>query len=443
MTKNITSVLLCASTIALSFAGVSDGFARTMLLQDTTAQEQYKKEIAAIYKSKKVEKAFQYIDELEEETRANHILINEIAAPPFKEEARAKKYASMLQAIGVDSVWIDAEGNVLAKRKGTKGGKTIAIEGHLDTVFPEETDVTVKIKGDTLAAPGVADNTRSLAALLTVLKAMNLADIKTEADVLFIGTVGEEGPGDLRGMKALFGANGPAIDTHIALDGTSHERIVNRGVGSHRYRIAFKSAGGHSYGSFGMVNTHVAMGKAINYWSIAADKYLHDEPGPRTTYSVSVVGGGTSVNSIPFESWMEVDMRSESQERLEKIDAFLQEAVARAAKEVNASKKHGRDLQATIDMMGDRPVGASELSSPLVQRMMAVIEVAGFKPKLGASSTNSNVPLSLGRPSITIGSGGIGGGAHALDEWYVNKDGHLGIRNALVILLAEAGLNER
>ncbi|WP_028297989.1 M20/M25/M40 family metallo-hydrolase [Olivibacter sitiensis] len=441
MIKNNTKLFSSVAVLALFLLPQSD-FAATKAFQDTTAQEPYKKQIAAIYKNKKVEKAFQHIDELEEETRSNHILLNEIAAPPFQEEKRADQYSLMLREIGVDSVWIDAAGNVIAKRKGTKGDKTIAIEGHLDTVFPEGTDVTVKLKGDTLAAPGVADNTRSLAALLTMLKAMNLAGIKTEADVLFIGTVGEEGQGDLRGMKELFGLQGPKIDTHIALDGTSHERIVNRGVGSHRYRVTFKSTGGHSYGSFGMVNTHVAMGKAINYWSMAADEFLNNVPGPKTTYSVSVLGGGTSVNSIPFESWMEVDMRSEDKDRLEKVDAFLKEAVSKAAKEVNASKRQGKDLEVTMEMIGDRPVGTAELTSPLVQRMMAVIELAGFQPKLGASSTNSNVPLSLGKPSITIGSGGIGAGAHSLDEWYVNKDGYLGIRNALVILLAEAGLGE-
>lgn len=409
------------------------------VLQDSLAQASYVKELAKLVVHKKVKKAFVHIADLEKETKANHILLTEIPAPPFKEAARAKKFAELLAAAGVDSVWIDAVGNVIAKRKGTKGGRTILIEGHLDTVFPEGTDVKVVARGDTLAAPGIGDDTRALAVLLTLVKVMNAAEIQTEADVLIAGTVGEEGQGDLRGMKQLFGKSGLDIDTHIALDGTATDRIVNRGVGSHRYRIAYKSDGGHSYGSFGMVNTHVALGKAIAYWSKDADAYIA-QPGPKTTYSVSVIGGGTSVNSIPFESWMEVDMRSESDERLKQVDDYLQLALQRALKEVNDSKKIGNDMTLEVKMMGDRPSGTSELSQALTQRMMAIIQQNGQKPKLGASSTNANVPLSLGIPSITIGSGGVAGGAHSLGEWFLNKDGYVGIQNSLLILLAEAGI---
>lgn len=406
---------------------------------DSVAQQQYVKELAKLSSHAKVKKAFATIADLEAETRANHILLTEIPAPPFKEEQRAEKFAEMLRAAGADSVWIDAAGNVIAKRKGTKGGKTILIEGHLDTVFPEGTDVKVETRGDTLAAPGIGDDTRALAVLLTMLKAMNAAEIETEGDVLIAGTVGEEGQGDLRGMKQLFGKDGLKIDAHIAIDGTSTDRIVNRGVGSHRYRITYKSDGGHSYGSFGMVNTHVALGKAIAYWSQDADAYIA-QPGPKTTYSVSVIGGGTSVNSIPFEAWMEVDMRSESDERLQKVDGYLQSALQKALKEVNAAKKFGNDLTLEVKMMGNRPSGSGELTAPLTQRMMAIIQQSGGTPKLSASSTNANVPLSLGIPSITIGGGGIAHGAHSLGEWFVNKDGKVGIQNALLILLAEAGL---
>lgn len=427
-----TSLLLPIST---SFAKITERSQK-----DTIALKEYQQEIAAIAENSQVKRAFQHILELESETRANHILLTEIPAPPFKEEKRAEKFAVLLQTAGVDSIWTDQAGNVIALRKGSKGEKTIAIEGHLDTVFPEGTDVQVKTKGDTLAAPGIGDDTRSLAVVITLLKAMNQAEIKTSDDILFIGTVGEEGQGDLRGMKELFGSKGPKIDTHIALDGTATDRIVNRGVGSNRYRVTFKSDGGHSYGSFGMVNTHVAMGKAIHYWSIDADKYT-GAGGPKTTYSVSVVGGGTSVNSIPFESWMEVDMRSESGEHLQQVDTYLKEAVNQAVKEVNESKRHGNDLSVDFNMIGNRPSGGIELTEPLAQRMMAVIHLAGQTPKFSASSTNSNIPLSLGVPSITIGAGGIAGGAHSLGEWFVNKNGYVGIQNALLVLLASAGLN--
>ncbi len=409
------------------------------LSSDTTASEQASSAIKLLKKHPKVIKAVELILELEAETRKNHILLTEIPAPPFKEEKRAAKYAEMIRHIGADSVWIDQEGNVIALRKGNgTSDKVIAIDAHLDTVFPEDTDVSVKFSGDTLRAPGIGDDTRSLAALLTVLKVMNQSDIRTKDDVLFIGSVGEEGQGDLRGMKYLYHESDLKPDVHIALDGTAINRVVNGGVGSHRYRIAYKSNGGHSYGSFGMVNAHVAMGKAISYWADAADAYLQQK-GPRTTYSVSVLGGGTSVNSIPFESWMEVDMRSESQERLKVIDSMLMTSLNRALDEVNAAKTRGKDLKLEVKMMGDRPSGMLPIDNSLVQHMIAVIESQNLKPILSSSSTNSNVPLALGIPSITIGSGGIAGGAHSLDEWFVNYNGHKGIESALLILLAEAG----
>lgn len=435
LSRKLTFFLFLFSTNAIQVMA-SPSFFKS----DSTALDAYVKEITSFEKNAKVKKAFEIISALEPETRANHILLTEIPAPPFGEGPRGQQFAAMLKKAGLDSVWTDAAGNVIAKRKGTVGNRTILIEGHLDTVFPEGTDVSVKSKGDTLAAPGIGDDTRALAVLLTLLKSMNSADIRTKADVLFVGTVGEEGQGDLRGMKQLFGKDGLKIDTHIGLDGTATDRIVNGGVGSHRYHITYKSAGGHSYGSFGMVNTHVALGKAIAYWSKDAENYIA-QPGPKTTYSVSVIGGGTSVNSIPFESWMEVDMRSESNERLKKVDAYLQEALQKALKEVNSTKKSGKDMTLEIKMMGNRPSGNIGLSSPLVQRMMAVIQRTGQQPKLSASSTNANIPLSLGIPSITIGSGGIAGGAHSLGEWFVNRDGYIGIQNALLILLAEAGVD--
>jgi len=429
--------LLKASMILLFLSG---GIQRVDAhRQDSLAAKNYVEEINRLAKHAKVQKAFDRIVQLEAETKANHILLTEIPAPPFGESKRAEQYAKMLKPLGVDSVWIDSVGNVIAKRKGKDATKTVLIEGHLDTVFPEGTDVRVVAKGDTLAAPGIADDTRALAVLLTILKAMQAADIKTTADVLFVGTVGEEGQGDLRGMKQLFGQSGLQIDSHIGLDGTATDRVVNRGVGSHRYRITYKSAGGHSYGSFGMVNTHVALGKAIAYWSKDADAYIA-QPGPKTTYSVSVIGGGTSVNSIPFESWMEVDMRSESNDRLKQVDDYLQTALQKALEEVNSNKKIGENMTLDVEMMGDRPSGGADLTVPLVQRMMAVIQRVDQIPKLSASSTNSNIPLSLGIPSITIGSGGVGGGAHSLGEWFLNKEGYIGVQNALLVLLAEAGI---
>lgn len=401
----------------------------------------YTTEIKALAEKPAVKKAFQTIVEMEPQTRAHHILLTEIPAPPYKEEVRAKQYATMLKAAGADSVWTDNAGNVIALRKGKGGGKkTVVLEGHMDTVFPEGTDTKIHHRGDTLAAPGVADDTRALSVVLTVLTTMEKTGIETEANVLFIGTTGEEGQGDLRGVKNLFSAKGPGkIDSYIAIDGWSSEQITHRGLGSHRYRITFKGPGGHSSGSFGLGNPHNALGRAIAYWCVAADS-LTNAPGERLTYNVGVIGGGTSVNSIPFESWMEVDMRSESPDRVSHCDRLLHEAVERALAEENKMKKLGKDLTVDMKLIGDRPSGAGDSTQVLIQRMKAVIQHMGGTPSLRVGSTNSNIPISKGVPAITIGSGGVGGNAHALDEWWVNDKGYIGIQEALLILLAEAGI---
>ena len=405
-----------------------------------TAGKSYTQEINAIANKTAVKKAFQSIIDLQSQTTKDHILLTEIPAPPYKEMVRAKKYAEMLKAAGADSVWIDNVGNVIAKRKGKTGKKTIVLEGHLDTVFPEGTDVKVKHKGDTLYAPGIADDTRALAVVLTVLKAVENNNIETDADVLFVGAVGEEGQGDLRGVKNLFSNNGPGkIDSYIAVDGTGLDRIMHRGLGSHRYRITFRGLGGHSSGAFGLANPHNALGRAIHYWVMDADKFSR-LPGVRVTYNVGVTGGGTSVNSIPFESWMEVDMRSESPERVAGIDKLLQDAVQKALKEENQMKRIGPDLTVEVKMIGDRPSGVEDPTIPFVQRAIATTSYFKAEPGLGVGSTNANIPISKGVPAVTIGCGGKSGGEHALGEWFLDDKGYLATQRALLLLLAEAGV---
>ncbi|GAB3264057.1 M20/M25/M40 family metallo-hydrolase [Larkinella harenae] len=415
-------------------------FSTSFLYAQETASidKRYMDEIKALANRPAVKTVFQTFTELEPQTKQDLITLTEIPAPPFKEEAKARKYAAMLKEAGADSVWIDEIGNVIGKRKGRSGKKAVVVEAHLDTVFPEGTDVKVKQKGDTLYAPGVGDDTRGLVALLTVLKGLEKANIETDADVWFVGTVGEEGLGDLRGVKHLFKTNGSKINSYIAVDGDGISEIVHRGLGSYRYRITFKGPGGHSYGAFGIVNPHSALGKAIHYFTDEADKFTRQ--GIKTTYSVSVVGGGTSVNAIPFESWMEIDMRSESPERLNGIDQLLKTAIQRALQEENRLKRSGPDLTVDVRKIGDRPSGKIEPTVPLVQRAMAVSTFLGAKPRLDVSSTNANTPISLGIPAITIGSGGTGGNVHARNEWWLNDKGVLGLQNVLLVLLAEAGM---
>jgi tripeptide aminopeptidase len=405
-----------------------------------SAGKQYNNDVKSIASKFAVKKAFNTIIELQKETLADHILLTEIPAPPYKEKVRAAKYAEMMKAAGADSVWTDTAGNVIALRKGKTGKRTVVLEAHMDTVFPEGTDVKVKFKGDTLYAPGVADDTRSLAMVLTVLKTVVKTKLQTEDNVLFIGTVGEEGQGDLRGVKNLFTDAGPAkIASYIAVDGTDVNRIVHRGLGSHRYRVKFVGPGGHSSGAFGIVNPHNALARAIHYWAVEADKFTL-QSGVRVTYNVGVIGGGTSVNSIPFESWMEVDMRSESPERLAGIDKLLQSAIQKGLLEENQMKHMGADLTVDIKLIGDRPSGSSNPEQPFVQRAIAATAFVNAQPSLGVGSTNSNIPFSKNVPAVTIGGGGKSGGAHALNEWWVDDKGYLATQRALLLLLAEAGL---
>jgi len=399
----------------------------------------YENEIRALMERPEIQAAFRTVEALEERTWTDLIKLTEIPAPPFMEEERARHYAAMLAEAGVDSVYIDDVGNVIARRRGTRGDRTVALAGHMDTVFPEGTDVTVRQRGDTLFAPGVGDDTRGLMVVLTVLRALNDANVRTEADLLFIGTVGEEGLGDLRGVKRLFSESGPGIDSWIAVDGGDIGGIVNGGLGSHRYRVTFEGPGGHSWGAFGLANPSHAMGTTISMFDRAAREYV--ATGPRTSYNVGRVGGGTSVNSIPFSVWMEVDMRSESPERLNGIDSVFQAAVGTAVEEQNANKRRGDPVTAAVQMIGDRPSGTTDPNTALVSRAAASARLFGGEPRFGMSSTDSNIPIALGVPAITIGRGGAGGGGHSLREWWLNRDGHIAIQNALVIAVAEAQLS--
>ncbi|WP_373511400.1 M20/M25/M40 family metallo-hydrolase [Persicitalea sp.] len=439
MTSFFQVCLLSFVTLVSLSAQAQDDEEKSPAKKETVvAAKQYTDQIQALTQKSNVKKALAMFPEREAWTRQNLITLTEIPAPPFMEEKRGRAYADMLRAAGADSVWIDEVGNVLAKRRGKSGKKTVVLEAHLDTVFPEETDVKIKMRGDTLYAPGVGDDTRGLAMVLTILDVMEKTGVETDADVLFIGTVGEEGLGDLRGVKKLFATPGLKIDSYIAIDGLGSTSITHRGLGSHRYLVTFKGPGGHSSGSFGLVNPHGALGRAIYYFTQDADKFT--KQGVRTTYNVGIVGGGTSVNAIPFESYMQVDMRSESPEQLAGIDKLFQVAVQRALREENAMKRIGPDLTVDIEMVGDRPSGSIDQSNPLVQRAIAATTFVGAAPALRVGSTNSNIPFSKGVPAITMGAGGKGGGAHALSEWWLNDKSYLAMQRTLLVLLAEAGL---
>ena len=407
---------------------------------DFVLQDSYKSEIKSLADHEAVKRAFSHIMTLEAETRADHIKLTEIPAPPFKEEKRAEAFKVMLKSAGVDSIWIDEVGNVLALKRGKIGARTVCLDAHLDTVFPEETDVTVRESNDTLFAPGIGDDTRGLALLLAIVKTMDQQKIEMNDDVLYIASVGEEGLGDLRGVKHVFREDGPKIDSWISIDGGDVGRVNNMGLGSYRYRVIYKGPGGHSWGAFGLVNPHHALGDAIARFVERADDFV--STGPRTSYNVGVISGGTSVNSIPFESIMEIDMRSVEPSQLDSMETLLEISVKEALDNQNAKRKLGAELSVEIIKIGDRPSGELSSDLPLIQRALCATAQIGRRPSLTRGSTNSNIPISLNIPAVTIGRGGVGANAHALDEWWLNKEGHKSIQMALLLLVAEAGLAE-
>jgi acetylornithine deacetylase/succinyl-diaminopimelate desuccinylase-like protein len=396
-------------------------------------------EIRLLLDDPRVREAFRVVEESDARTMAELVELTEIPAPPFGEERRGRRFLEMLRETGVDTAWVDAEGNVLALRRGSGDGPALALTGHLDTVFPEGTDVAVQVRGDTLYAPGISDDTRGLVTVLAVLRALNAAEIRTRGDLLLVGTVGEEGLGDLRGVKHLFRTDGPRIDAFISVDGTSPDRITHQALGSYRYRITFQGPGGHSWGAFGLANPAHALGRAVRHFDERAAPYAATAAA-RTSYSVGRIGGGTSVNSIPFEAWMEVDMRSESPAALDEIDAILLGAVTDGLAEENAARLRGDSLRVEVERIGTRPSGSIAEDSPLVQRAVAATRALGRLPSLGRSSTDSNIPISMGVPAVTLGGGGGGGNAHSLDEWYLNVNGPVGIQRILLVTLAQVGL---
>jgi tripeptide aminopeptidase len=398
--------------------------------------DKYTRDIDKLAKSKKIQAAFESIKKQDARNRADLIMLTEIEAPPFMEEARAKVFANMLKEAGADSVWIDNVGNVLALRKGKDRKRTIALDAHLDTVFPKGTDVKVKTKGDTLYAPGIGDDTRALVVIASILRTLKETGVETQADILFTGSVGEEGLGDLRGVKNLFTEGSPKIDSWISIDGGDIDRVNIMGLGSYRYRVTFKGPGGHSWGAFGLANPQHALGSAIHYFTLAADEYT--KTGAKTSYNVGRIGGGTSVNSIAFESWMEIDMRSESPERLNHIDGILKSSIQKGLDEQNHIKRMGPDLTVDIQKIGDRPSGELNEDLPLIQRTMASVKYFGEEPRVTRGSTNANIPIAKGIPAVTIGRGGKSGNAHSLKEWWLDVDGYKAIQFALLTVVAEA-----
>jgi acetylornithine deacetylase/succinyl-diaminopimelate desuccinylase-like protein len=361
------------------------------------------------------------------------IRICEIPAPPFHEEARGKELERLFKQLGLRDVRIDQAGNVIGVRPGASTHPNLLFQAHLDTVFPEGTNVTVTRHGEILKGPGIGDDCRGLAMMLAVIQALNDAKVQTPGTITFVADTGEEGLGDLRGTKQLFNESLKGqIDKFVSVDGTGLS-ITNVGVGSYRYRATFKGPGGHSFGSFGMANPIQAMGRAI-----AKIDNFEVPSNPRTTFNVGRVGGGTSVNAIPFECWMEVDLRSSDKDSLETVHGKYKAAVQQALDEENARWNHRGEVSVDNALVGYRPAGVTPADSAIILTAIAATKLFGGAGILSEGSTDANVPMNLGIPAVTIGAGGQGSGAHALEETFDTKDSYRGTQRGLLVAVALA-----
>ena len=368
--------------------------------------------------------------------------ICQIPAPPFKEMTRALEMKRRFEALGYRNVRIDSVGNVIVERAGNGSWPTLAIAGHLDTVFPEGTDVRVKTTGTRMAGPGISDDCRGLAVVLAVARAYAKAHVATNGTVYFVANVGEEGPGNLRGTRYLFEHSLKGkIDAFITVDGASSAaNITYRAVGSIRYKVMYHGPGGHSYGAFGTANPIHALGRAI-----AGIGDIEVPAAPKTTFNVGMISGGTSVNSIPYEASAQVDMRSESPEELQALNGKVLGLLSRARDAENIrwnATDAKRQISFTIDTIGVRPANSAQTEkSPIVVSATLAATQVGLKPVLGTSSTDANIPMSLGVPGIGITGGGSDGDSHALTEWYDDGTaGWLGPQWAALLVAIIAGV---
>jgi acetylornithine deacetylase/succinyl-diaminopimelate desuccinylase-like protein len=380
-----------------------------------------------------VEKAVERVKRDEGQLVEEQVRLCEIPAPPFKETARAEVYRRAFQAAGLKNVRIDRAGNVLGERPGLAPRPHLVFTAHLDTVFPEETNVRTSREGTVIKGPGIGDDCRGLAVLLGVVRQLRAGNIRTPGSITFVGTVGEEGLGDLRGVKHLFNEElRGRIDRFVSIDGTGLG-ITHVAVGSLRYRVTFKGPGGHSYGAFGIANPVHALGRAI---SRIAD--LQVPRLPKTTFNVGRIGGGTSVNTISADAWMEVDMRSADRAALTALDAGFQKALDAALAEENERWGNAGRLSIEKTLVGDRPAGSMTADAPIVLAALSVTRALGIQPRLDEGSTDANIPISLGIPAVTIDGGGSGTGAHTIHETFDTTNSWQGTARALLLAIALA-----
>ena len=394
--------------------------------------------IQDLLKTPEVAESFRIFEQQAETITDEQIRICSVPSSPFGERERAEYLSRKFLEIGLSEVQIDEAGNCLGLLRGLSQSPLMVVSAHLDTVFSRETDFIVRRKDQRLFAPGISDDGCGLVALISIARVLVETSSKTSGSILFVGTVGEEGEGNLRGVRYLF-TEGPwagRIESFISFDGPGIERITNRALGSHRYRVTVKGTGGHSWGDFGIPNPVHALGRAIS--RLVSYTLPKDQ---RTTFNVGKVQGGTSINSIPSAAYMDVDLRSCDEVELQRLDAYFRRSVHEAVDQENAARRPGDSpLVLNIDLVGERPGGATPSNSFLVELTQQATQTFGIVGELDQSSTDSNLPISLGIPAITLGAGGTSGCSHTLDEWYEPLNRDKGLKRGLLTILGMVGL---
>lgn len=388
---------------------------------------------AALSQTPSMKRALDYAKSIEPQTIAEQRRVCEIAAPTGQEEKRGLEFKRLFETLGLKNIRIDGAGNVIAERPGKSPRPNVVIAAHLDTVFPAFVGLKTKVEGSVIHGPGIGDNCRGLAVLIAIIRSLNEAKLETAGTLTFVANTGEEGLGDLKGVKHMFDVSLKGkIDSFISIDGTGL-RITRIGVGSYRYRLAYKGKGGHSFGAFGNANPVHAMGRAI---AKIGDFEVPDHP--KTTFNVGRIGGGTSVNSIAFESWAEIDMRSSDAKSLNGVDEKFKSAAVQAMNEENARWKNKGKIDVEIKMLGNRPAGETPGNAPILKTALATSAALGFDKEttVGEGSTDSNYPMSLNIPALTIGGGGKGEGAHSPEESFDITDSWKGTQRAILLAVA-------
>lgn len=368
------------------------------------------------------------------------IRITSIPAPPFQEEERARYLEEQVRAVGLENVRRDPIGNVLGEHPGSDPEHIVLITAHMDTVFPGGTEIEVRRDGDHWVGPGIADNGAGLAALLALARAARESGLRTRASVLFVANVGEEGEGDLRGMRALFAdaALRRRVLAAITLDGSSAERLTTKALGSKRFHIIVRGPGGHSWADFGLPNPIQALARAITRLTSVTIPQQ-----PRTVLNIGEIEGGTSVNAIPYRASMKVDVRSEAESEIERLELALRTALAEAVQEENAAARtQGAPLAAEIKIIGHRPTGELPLTAHILEVFRAVDAHLGIKTDIQRSSTDANIPISLGIEAVAVGGGGRSAASHSLREWYDPTKREQGLKRVLLALALLAGVEE-